>query len=218
MKPSFFYIPVLFVALCFGMMFAATDAANAQETEARAQLEKTVDAVLRELQKPGMKASPEERKAILAEVERIVEGLFDFQELSRRTVGRGWRNFTPDQRSRFQEAFMDLLREVYLEKLTGYNGERVTFLGENPTANGKGVEIHTTVMVKDKPVPVSYRMLKKDRWVVYDVVIEGSISMAENYNSQFRDLLARGDAESLIRQVEQKALEMKEFNRKEQAK
>ncbi len=101
---------------------------------------------------------------------------------------------------------------------TGIRAIFGVFLGESPTAGGKGVEIHTTVMVRDKPVPVSYRMLKKDRWVVYDVVIEGSISMAENYNSQFRDLLARGDAESLIRQVEQKALEMKEFNKKEQAK
>ena len=216
MKHTFLYMAtgMLFMLLCLSFVPAT---ALAQESEARQQLESTVNEVLKELQKPDMK-SPDQRKVILNNIERVVERMFDFDAFAQRIAGRAWRNFTPEQKTRFQSAMKDLLREVYLEKLTGYSGERVIFQGEGPTSDGKGVEIRTAITVRDKPVSVAYRMRKKNRWVVYDVVIEDSISLAESYYSQFRDLLAKNDIEKLIVHVEGKAVEMKEFNKKAQAR
>ena len=56
---------------------------------------------------------------------------------------------------------------------------------------------------------------KNNRWVVYDVLIEG-ISMIKNYRDQFRDILAKGDPQTLIERVQAKAIEQKE--KKTQAK
>ena len=207
-----------FLALaCFlllaGMVSFHTTAAQAA-SEAHGQLEATINQVLNELKKPELK-NPATRDAVLANVEGIIGRLFDFEELSSRTVGASWQNFSADQKSRFIASFTMLLRETYLEKLDGYNGETVSYVGESASTKGDKVEIKTSVNIRNKPVPVAYRMLHKGNWVVYDVIIEG-VSMVQNYRSQFQGLLTKGDAEQLISQVELKAQEARAHNRKQQ--
>ncbi|MDL2216801.1 ABC transporter substrate-binding protein [Desulfovibrio sp. OttesenSCG-928-M14] len=191
-------------ALCLVASFLLLPApALAASSEARIALENTINQVLNELKKPELK-NPASRDAVLARVETIVRDLFSFEELSMRTVGPGWKNFSADQKKRFIDAFEDLLRERYLSSLEGYSGETVAYTGEIASTKGDRVEIQTTVNFKDKPALVAYRMLKKQRWMVYDVIIEG-VSMVQNYRTQFQDMLAKGDAEALIRAVRTKA-------------
>ncbi len=197
-------LALLFIVPAFILFFQQSQAV-ANMSEARGELENTVTRVLAELRKPELK-NPATRGAVLAEVETIIRGLFSFEELSMRSVGPEWQNFTPEQRQRFSSAFETLLRVNYLEKLDGYNGERVSFLGESSSSKGDKVEIKTSVDIKGKPVPVNYRMLKQGRWMVYDVIIEG-VSMVQNYRSQFQSILAQGGAEKLIEQVRAKAEE-----------
>ena len=186
--------------------------AVAAPSQAHQELEKTINAVLAELQKPELK-QPATRNAVLARVEKIIDRLFSFEELSSRTVGAAWNKFSPDQKTRFIDVFTTLLRESYLEKLDGYNGETVTYLSETASKAGDKVEINTSVNIRGKPVPVAYRMLKKDRWEVYDVIIEG-VSMVQNYRSQFQQVLVSGDAEKLIQLVREKADAAKAYNKK----
>ena len=64
--------------------------------------------------------------------------------------------------------------------------------------------------------PVAFRMLEENnRWVVYDVLIEG-ISMIKNYRDQFRDILAKNSPQELIDRVKAKAEEQK--NKPKEAK
>lgn len=197
--------------LLMGVCLCDPDASMAASSQAHQELEKTINEVLVELQKPELKTQAT-RNAVLARVEKIIDRLFSFEELSARTVGANWHKFTPDQQKRFIGVFTTLLRESYLEKLDGYNGETVTYLSETASKNGDKVEINTSVNIKGKPVPVAYRMLKKSQWEVYDVIIEG-VSMVQNYRSQFQQLLVSGDAEKLIDQVRIKAEEARAHNK-----
>ncbi len=201
--------------ICFFVLTLPTIHSLASPSEARVQLEKTVDAVLDELQKPELR-DPAKRGAVMADVEKLILHLFDFGELSTRTVGPNWKQFTPDQKQRFTDAFTTLLRETYLEKLYGYSGETVTYNGETSSTDGSKVEIHTAVVVKGKQVPVAYRMLKKEHWIVYDVIIEG-VSMVQNYRSQFQDIMSKGDAEKLIKLVQDRAESVRAHNRAQQS-
>jgi phospholipid transport system substrate-binding protein len=173
-------------------------------SEAGQALENMVNAVLVELKKPELK-NPATRQAVLDRVEKIVVSLFSMEELSMRTVGPNWKKFSADQKKRFTAAFEDLLRARYLASLEGYNGETVAYKGEVPIGGGGDkVQIDSSVNIQGKDVPVSYRMLKKDRWVVYDVVIEG-VSLVQNYRSQFQAVLQKGDADELIALVRARA-------------
>ena len=205
---------VLSCFLLMGLCLFSADVSRAAPSEARQELETTINAVLAELKKPELKNSAT-RNAVLGKVEGIINGLFSFEELSARTVGPSWSTFSPDQQRRFITAFTTLLRENYLEKLDGYNGESVAYVSEKKSSSGDKVEISTTVSIKGKPVPVAYRMLKKGKWVVYDVIIEG-VSMVQNYRGQFKDMLMSSKADQLITQVQKKAEEARAYNQKMQ--
>ena len=202
---------LLSLAFCF---FAAVSA-HAADMTARQTAEAGADRILALLNDPAFK-DPATKPAIRQKVEAEVLQLFDFEEFSQRTVGPNWRKFTPEQKSSFKTAFTDLLRNTYIDTLDEYDGQKVRFTGEVVANNGKRVEVQMEFLTSKQAHPVAFRMLEKnDRWVVYDVLIEG-ISMIKNYRDQFRDILAKGDPQTLIERVQAKALEQTE--KKAQAK
>ena len=176
-------------------------------SEARMELEQTVSRVLGILDAADL-SNTEARLTALNKVQEALTGFFDFKELSARTVGPAWNSFTEDQKNRFTDAFTTLLRTTYAEKLEGYDGGKVTYTGETANTKGDRVEIRTQITIKNSPVGVDYRLNKKDKWMVYDVIVEG-VSLVQNYRSQFQEILVSGDAERLIAQVQKKAQEMK---------
>lgn len=154
--------------------------------------------------------NPATKPEVLKQIEAELTGFFDFEEFATRTVGPKWRQFTPDQKNRFIEAFTELLRNSYINTLDSYNGETLAYVGEVRSKDGSKVEVHTLFKGQKKDYPVSFRMLiKNDQWVVYDVIIEG-ISMIKNYREQFKDFLVKADPEELIQRIHQKAQEKKD--------
>ncbi len=200
-----------FFAALFLVLAAAAPTAMAAQS-ATDTIRHTVDSVLNIVKKPEMQDA-EKKTALLDEVEERIKTIFDFTEFSARTVGPKWPAFTPDQKTRFETAFASLLRATYIEKLEGYSGEKVNFTNEISSSKGDKVEVQSTIQTKDnKVIPVAYRLLDKNgAWKVYDVRIE-NVSLVENYRGQFKDILLKGSAEDLIRQVEEKAREGKNAN------
>ncbi|WP_446423843.1 Tgt2/MlaC family protein [Mailhella sp.] len=200
-------IKLFFLALALCLITAALPA-SAAELTARQTAEAGADRIMALLNDPAFK-DPATKPAVRQKVEAEVLQLFDFDEFSTRTVGPTWRKFTPDQKEAFKTAFTDLLRNTYIDTLDEYNGEKVRFTGEVSANNGKRVEVQMEFLTSKQAYPVAFRMLeKKGRWVVYDVLIEG-ISMIKNYRDQFRDILSKGDPQTLIERVQAKAEEQK---------
>lgn len=190
-------------------MISAPASAQAP-SEARARLEDCVNQILtilnsREFHEEGTK------EAALDEIDGVIRTIFDFEQFSARTVGIRWKAFTPEQKKNFQEAFGQLLRATYLDKLKAYSGEKVIFTGETASKKGDKVAIATLVEMKDKKtVPVIYKLLVQNgRWVVYDVVIEG-LSLVQNYRTQFQDVLATQTPEQLIERVQSQTKKLRE--------
>jgi phospholipid transport system substrate-binding protein len=52
------------------------------------------------------------------------------------------------------------------------------------------------------PVKVSYRMVYKGSWKIYDLNVEG-ISMLGSFRSQFADQLANGNIDALIQTLKE---------------
>lgn len=195
---------VILTGLCLALLSSAALASPARDS-----LSSSVNRILETLKDPGYRETAT-RPALRAKVENEIRTIFDFEEFSARTVGANWPDFNPDQKSRFVDAFADLLRATYLDKIDGYNGEEIAYTGELASAKGDKIEVQTAVTLKDKKVvPVSYRMLEKNgRWVVYDVIIEG-VSLVKNYRSQFQDIMTKGTPDQLIDRVRAKADEVR---------
>jgi phospholipid transport system substrate-binding protein len=172
-------------------------AATAKET-----VEVQVNKVLKALSDPGFKDQP--RDAKIAKIRSIVNEIFDYTELSKRTLGREWPKFNAQQQNEFVKLFGDLLEKTYADRLLSYSNEKVVFEKES-TLRENQVEVTSNVVTADgKKIPLDYRMIQKEgNWRVYDVIIEG-ISLVKNYRDQFRDIMAKDSPEEVLKMLRDK--------------
>ena len=161
-----------------------------------------VNKLLDVLSDPTLKAESEsetEKKKIWA----IVDSIFDYTALSRRSLGRNWKRMNPDQQKEFTYLFRRLLGNLYMDRIMTYTDEKVIFIKEKIFSKNKA-EVESKIITKSKEIPVSYRMiLKNDSWGVYDVVIEG-VSLVRNYRSQFKSILKDKTSSDLLRILREK--------------
>jgi phospholipid transport system substrate-binding protein len=163
------------------------------------QLKTGIDKVVHVLADPSLKgtAKARERRDTLRE---ITGPLFDWSEMASRALGRHWQPRTEAERQEFVRLFHDLLERSYLSTLERYNGERVTYGTES--VEGDQATIRTQVLNKEgQQLPVDYRMVRRgDRWLVYDVLIEG-VSLVANYRAQFDQIIRTGSYEKLVEKL-----------------
>lgn len=199
---------------CFVLMAFLACAGAAQAAPAKTPTETiqgAVQDILNIIKNPDMHDAAK-RPALLKQVEDIAYTVFDFDEFSALTVGVAWRSFTPDQKKRFTDAFASLLRAQYVEKLDGYDGQKVEYLGEVPNARGNRIVVQTRLQLKDKIIPVSYGMVAEgNEWKIFDVTIE-EMSLVLTYRNQFKEVAATHDADALIALVESKAAQIRKDN------
>ena len=169
---------------------------------AKATIEGQISKMLAKMQTPEFKALQKDAK--LTEISKIINDVFDYQELSRRTLGREWKKFKPDQQKEFVSLFEELLENIYADRILAYTNEKITFGKETELKKGR-VEVESYIITKDnKKVPLFYRMTDKSgQWRVYDVVIEG-VSMVKNYRGQFREILSKKKPEDLLQTLRKK--------------
>ena len=156
----------------------------------------SVNEVLNVLRDHSFKGASGE-KAKKAKIRAISEKMFNYNELSRRTLARNWRNFSPEQQKEFIELYKSILEDAYVDKIISYTDEKVVFKKEIPLSE-KTAEVQTTIVTKKADIPINYRViLRNGAWGVYDVVIEG-VSLVSNYRTQFREILANKSPDALL--------------------
>lgn len=207
------FAPLFLIIFSLAFLAMPCQIQAAEGVSARQALENSVNRILDCIKNPDY-ANPTTRGPLRQRIEDEVLHIFDFGEFSSRTVGARWRTFSPAQQKAFSDAFADLLLNTYVNKIDGYNGEQIAYLGERSDASGK-VEIRTEVTMKGgKKVPVAYRMLHKgSNWRVYDVLIE-NLSLVMNYRTQFQDILKNGSPEELAARIRAKTEEVRSKNGK----
>jgi phospholipid transport system substrate-binding protein len=161
------------------------------------QLRGRIDRVLQVLEDPALKQDTrvaERRAAIRA----LAHEIFDFRELSQRALARHWQARTPAERDEFVHLFADLLERSYIGKIETYSGgDRIQYLSE--TAEGDQATVRTRIVTKGgTEIPVDYRLHRNgERWLVYDVTIEG-VSLVANYRAQFNRIIQTSSFKGLV--------------------
>ena len=188
---------ILMVALLIVMSFQAY-AASAKET-----VETSVNKVTKILSDPTFKAKPKDAK--ITEIGNIIGEVFDYTELSKRTLGREWKKMKPEQQKEFIELFKELLQGVYADRLLAYTDEKIVFDKEIELKKGRA-EVQSNIVLSDgTKVPIFYRLTNKSgQWKTYDLIIEG-VSLVKNYRSQFKEIISKDSPEKLLEIMRNKA-------------
>jgi phospholipid transport system substrate-binding protein len=193
----------LLAALTLIVAGGAREAAAAEPTN---QLRAQIDRVLKLLDDPAMKqaARTRERRAAMR---AIANDIFDFTETAKRSLGRHWAARTLAEREQFVRVFANVLERSYISKVELYGGETIQYTGDS--VDGDQAAVGSRIVTRQGvQVPIQYRMQRKgDRWLVYDVVIEG-VSLVANYRSQFDRIIQTSSFEELVKKMKTRQEEL----------
>ena len=147
-----------------------------------------------------------DRKRIYALVEARILPHLDFQRGTALTMGRNWREATPQQRVKLSEEFRNLLLHTYAGAMSQIKDQTMTFRPLRMDAADTDVEVRSEVRMprRPEPVEVSYRLHKSQTgWKIYDVNVMGAW-LSETYRTTFASEVTKGGIDGLIRTLEEK--------------
>ncbi len=163
------------------------------------QLKPAVDGMIRILQDPALKgeAKTAERRGA---IRNIHDGIFDWREIAKRSLGPHWRGRTEAEREEFVRLFRDLLERRYISTIERYSGERITY--SDDSIDGAQAIVRTKFLTRQgKEVPIDYRMMRHgDRWLIYDVLVE-NVGLVSNYRTQFNQVIRTSSFEELVKKM-----------------
>jgi len=141
-----------------------------------------------------------------AEIRKIARDLFDFEEVTRRTLSRHWAARTPDERAEFVALFTELLERSYINRVEAYAGENITYTGE--AVDASYATVRSKILTdRRSEITLDYRMhLRDGRWRVYDLQIDG-VSFISTYRSQFDRIIQAESYAGLLERMRKKSFE-----------
>ena len=143
----------------------------------------------------------------VGQIREIVREMFDFDEISRRTLSRHWQTLQREEQAEFVTLFRDLLERAYLAQVETVGTEKIVFLGESSEGGGSAIVRSKVVTRQGTEIPLDYRVHRLDgRWRIYDVVVQG-VSFIASYRTQFDRVIRMESYSSLRERLQKKAAE-----------
>lgn len=141
---------------------------------------------------------------VMALVDSKIMPNVNFTRMTAATVGRNWRQATPEQQKRLQEEFKTLLIRTYSGALAQVKDQSVTLKPLRAASTDTEVVVRTEVLGRGDPVQLDYRMEKTATgWKIYDLNVLG-VWLVETYRTQFAQEISAKGVDGLISSLEQR--------------
>lgn len=191
-------LKILIIAILF---FTASNgfSEDQQKNSALQEIKITLDVVINTASKFPGDSNKEVRRA---ELRKILEPRFNFEEMSRRSLGTHWNDRTPAEQKEFIDVFSDLLARTYVARIETVKPGMVQF--ESESIELPKALVKTTVKVDGDVFPIDYKLLNDaNGWKVYDVIIE-NIGLVANYRNEFASIIRREEFSGLMKSLREK--------------
>ncbi len=194
--------PIFFMIFCLVIAAPAMATASVVTDEVKS----TVDGVLKIVTDKDLKKPQNEQKKRKA-LKTVIGRIFDYGEMAKRSMGVHWKELSPAQQKDFVGLFSTLLENSYAGKIESYNNEKIVY--DKEQVEGNYAEVNSRVITaKRDEFTLDYRLLKEgNRWMVYDVVIEG-VSLVSNYRTQFNKIINERGYNELVKKMRTKSEEI----------
>ncbi len=136
-----------------------------------------------------------------AQVKEQINAIFDFEELSRLSLGEHWEQRTEPERLKFVEIYRGIIEEQNFDTFEKhYRDGKITYQTEEVT--GDEAVVTAILPLERENVPLSYLMHRSgDGWRVFDLVIDGTSTAAVNRKAYSRRI-AKRSYEWLVERLE----------------
>jgi len=191
----------IMLLLAASLLMASVSFANPPADE----IKRTVDEVVRTVANKDMKKNDTKRRQAL---KKSISNIFDYAEMAKRSMGKHWNVRTPAEKKVFVDLFATLLENSYAGKIESYNNEKIIYIKD--IVDGDYAEVKSKVVTANRDeFTLDYRLFKQNnKWMVYDVIIEG-VSLVSNYRSQFNKIITANGYDKLVKKLQSKNEELK---------
>jgi phospholipid transport system substrate-binding protein len=184
------------LALAALLVLAPVLAPRARAAEPTEQLRTEIGQVYKILQTPN--PTPAAQREAVA----ILDGMFDWRQMSESALRRHWAQRTPEEQEQFIRLFSELFRRAYLSRIHVIDASKFQYLGDSVRGNEGTVKMKVFTS-RGSGINVDYAVYQDDRqrWRVRDVRVE-QISLVENYRTQFDSIITKSSYAELIKRLE----------------
>jgi len=126
----------------------------------------------------------------------------NFERMTALSVGRGWRQATPEQQKALMAEYRALLLRTYAGALSAVKDQQVRVKPLRAAAGDVEVIVRSEITQgRGQPIQLDYRLEKSgDGWKIYDLNIMG-IWLVETYRSQFAQEIGNRGIDGLIKSL-----------------
>jgi phospholipid transport system substrate-binding protein len=181
---------------------AVPGAVRAQDTAAIRKPILELYAALESLMRTGRAVPFPDRFRTLAPV---IDRVYDLSAVLKVSVGARWASFDEATHKGLMDAFRAFTIASFVANFDKYEGEKFEVMPDTRTVGADQV-VQTRIVSKNgEPIRLDYVMQPSDAgWRITDVLLDGTISRVAVQRSDFRALLAHGDASDLIASLRRK--------------
>lgn len=126
----------------------------------------------------------------------------NFERMTALSVGRGWRQATPEQQKALMAEYRALLLRTYAGALSAVKDQEVRVKPMRGSPGDAEVIVRSEIVQsRGQPIQLDYRMERSgDAWKIYDLNIMG-VWLVETYRSQFAQEISNRGVDGLIKSL-----------------
>jgi phospholipid transport system substrate-binding protein len=139
---------------------------------------------------------------LAAFVDESVMPNVNFERMTALSVGRYWREATPEQQKQLMVEFRALLLRTYAGALTAVSDQQVRVKPLRVAPEDAEVVVRTEIVqARGEPIQLDYRLEKKgDSWRIFNLNIAG-VWLVETYRNQFTQEISAKGMDGLIQSL-----------------
>ena len=140
-----------------------------------------------------------------SKLKAIVGDAFDYEELSKQSLGKYWAERTPAERKEFAGLYRQIIEKSYADPRLYRKVEKIAYDGAEVT--GGTAAVKTTVQYKGEKSAIKYALLRSgEKWLITDMVID-DVSVVRNNRQNFYKEIAKSSYAGLVTKIKKKLAE-----------
>ena len=187
LKSIFVYFFFLFPGLVFSSNQEIIDTLNKLHTTIKEISEKKID------------------KNNINYVDEIVSSTYDIKKMSKIILGRFWSESQANDKEKFIEKFTSYISSNYIDRFRGKKDFNYEYKGIDKIGENYRIAYTIFKLGEKEKLKINYMLIKnQNKWLIFDVLLNGSISEIATKKSEFNETLNDGGITSLINLINEK--------------
>jgi len=138
-------------------------------------------------------------KAQQDSLKRMINGMFSFQELGKRALGKNWTPLKKADQDSFVAVFRRMVENSSIKRLESYRADSTKYAPA--VGAGDKTVVTATVFNRGKPSKVVYKLFPEGgTWKAWDLVLD-EVSSLRSYKDQFSSIMAKEGFDGLMKRL-----------------